>query len=775
MVAFGAVSSMKSILSKIFLVSLTSILLSGLLWLSLADYFKRKGQISGRTYRAGQQIQTHISKSSQIQMGLILYGTRSAAFFETGQIEQQHASEVGELLKAVDTLLDLTPREGRQAVIQLQQSIREYDRLFLQLATAYRKRGFKDFGLEGEWRQAIHEVELDLERSGNLKLQRSLLQLRRDEKDFLLRGESHYAASVFSRLQTLRADVLLSRGLDADSILQNLAEYEHAFKHYLEQQDAIGVGTGEGLQPRLNSCMSAVNQTLAEIVERARAAAEADRTRYAYWSFVIGFVAVGAGSAFSYGMARSISKPIKELKEATLRIGQGALATRVAVRTKDEVGALALGFNRMLDDLDKATVSIAVLTQAQAELRAAKEAAEAANRAKSEFLANMSHEFRTPMNGVIGMTDLVLGTDVTLEQREYLEAAKLSAELLSTVVNDVLDLARLETGRLELLPVEFPLRESLESTLRSLAVAAQQRGLELVCWIEPEVPAWGVADIGRIRRVLMNLVGNAIKFTQVGEVVVEVRVDQQTEHSIETVPTLQAGSDSKTCLLHFMIQDTGIGIDAERQQAMFEPFTQADGSSTRHHGGAGLGLTLSKRFVDLMGGQLWVESELGKGSTFHFTVPLKMVQSSEPEDETLTDIELRGLSVLVVDDNETNRRVLAAMLRQWEMTVTTQDSARKALDALDQCASSGTLPSLALLDARMPEVDGFGLAEEIKTRFGSIIPVVLLTSAQGGGDVARCMELGIQAYLSKPIRQSELHEAIARILTHQRALAGELA
>ena len=292
--------------------------------------------------------------------------------------------------------------------------------------------------------------------------------------------------------------------------------------------------------------------------------------------------------------------------------------------------------------------------------------------------------------------------------------------------------------------------------------------------IEPEVPAWGVADIGRIRRVLMNLVGNAIKFTHVGEVVVELRVDRQTGHSIEALSDLHACPDSKTCLLHFMIKDTGIGIDVETQQAMFEPFTQADGSSTRHHGGAGLGLTLSKRFVDLMGGEIWVESELGKGSTFHFTVPLGLVQNSELEDEPLPDVELHGLSVLVVDDNETNRRVQAAMLRQWEMDVTTYDSASAALDALDRKASSGTLPSLALLDARMPDVDGFGLAEEIKTRFGATIPVVLLTSAQGGGDMARCMELGIQAYLSKPIRQSELREAIARILTHQTALTSDL-
>ena len=749
---------MKSILSKIFLVSLTSILLSGLLWLSLAGYFKRKGQISGRTYRAGQQIQAHIAKAGQIQTGLFLSGTKSAAFFETNEIEKMHAAEVGELLKAVDTLLGLTPREQRQAVIDLQENVREYNQLFVDLTAAYKKQGFKDYGLEGEWRRAIHQVELHLERSSSPRLQRSLLQLRRDEKDFLLRGENAYVASVFSRLQTLRADVLSSRGLDADSILKNLVEYERAFRVYLGQQDAIGIGSKDGLQARLHGSMSKMNQTLADIVESARMAAEADRNQYAYLSFVIGFLAVAAGSGFSFAMTRSISRPIKELKDAALRIGQGELHTRVAVRTRDEVGALAGAFNRMLDDLDKATVSIAVLTQAQTELRAAKEAAEAANQAKSEFLANMSHEFRTPMNGVIGMTDLVLGTDLTLEQREYLEAAKLSAELLSTVVNDVLDLARLESGRLDLLSVEFPLRESLEGTLRTLAVAAQQRGLELICWIEPEVPSWGVADIGRIRRVLMNLVGNAIKFTSTGEVMVEVRVDRQPGHSIETLP--------RTCMLHFIIQDTGIGIEAERQQAIFEPFTQADGSSTRQHGGAGLGLTLSKRFVDLMGGRIWVESELGKGSTFHFTVPLAPVQNSDLEVEPLDDIELRGLSVLVVDDNETNRRVLVAMLRQWDMTVTSYDGARRTLDALDRCASSGTLPNLILLDSRMPEVDGFGLADEIKTRFGSSIPVVMLTSAQGGGDVARCMELGIQAYLCKPIRQSELRDAIARVVMH---------
>jgi CheY-like chemotaxis protein len=216
------------------------------------------------------------------------------------------------------------------------------------------------------------------------------------------------------------------------------------------------------------------------------------------------------------------------------------------------------------------------------------------------------------------------------------------------------------------------------------------------------------------------------------------------------------------CMLHFVIQDTGIGIEAERQQAIFEPFTQADGSSTRQHGGAGLGLTLSKRFVEVMGGRM-LESELGKGSTVHFTVPLTPVQNSDLDVEPLDDIELRGPSVLVVDDNETNRRVLVAMLRQWDMAVTSYDGARKTLDALERCAS-GPLPNLVLLDSRMPEMDGFGLAQEIKSRFGSSIPVVLLTSAQGGGDVARCMELGIQAYLSKPIRQSELREAISRVV-----------
>jgi two-component system, sensor histidine kinase and response regulator len=355
------------------------------------------------------------------------------------------------------------------------------------------------------------------------------------------------------------------------------------------------------------------------------------------------------------------------------------------------------------------------------------------------------------------------------------------AQRLGKLVESLLDFSRL--GRAELQKTHVDLNRLVAEVQEQFLLETQGHAIEWRVEPLPEV----LGDWNLLKQVFANFLSNAIKYTRtrpqatitVGcgtgnseEVVVFVRdngVGFNMKHASKLFGVFQRLHSVKE------FEGNGIGRQAERQQAMFEAFTQADGCSTRQQGGAGLGLTLSKNFVDQMGGEIWVESEPGKGSTFHFTVPLGLLQILEPEDEPLADIELRGLSVLVVDDNETNRRVLAAMLRQWEMTVTTQDSALKALDALDHCALSGTLPSLALLDARMPGVDGFGLAEEIKIRFGSSLPVVLLTSAQGGGDVARCMELGIQAYLSKPIRQSELHEAIARVLIQQGTLTGELA
>ncbi|MER2529541.1 MAG: ATP-binding protein, partial [Candidatus Competibacter denitrificans] len=484
------------------------------------------------------------------------------------------------------------------------------------------------------------------------------------------------------------------------------------------------------------------------VTEIAQAEVYAD-SRTAWWWLLAGTLIIGLVLAHvvSTLLKRRFLRPMQRLQAGVCQIGAGDLSHRIGLEPYNEIGQVAAAFDEMAARLQERDHQMAIQTAA---LRDAKEAAENANRTKSDFLAVMSHEIRTPLNGVLGMAELLLGTALNGQQRRFAGTILGSGRTLLAIINDILDFSKIEAGRLELEMVSFDLRELVEDTAALLAGRAHEKGLDLISDLPLELPQKVKGDPVRLRQLLVNLVGNAIKFTEQGEVVIRLRVTIRDEQAPR---------------LRFEIKDTGIGIPREAQAKIFDSFTQADSSTNRRYGGTGLGLAISRRLVELMGGEIGVESVPGAGSRFWFTVPLQhRVAGTRPSWLARQDL-LHGARVLIVDDNATNREILWHQVTAWGIGSDMADGGVAALALLRAAVARGAAFDLAILDLRMPGMDALELAQHIRADSGlAALKLLLLTS--GGFDLnpVEVTRVGIQAVLHKPVRQAELYKTLYRLL-----------
>jgi signal transduction histidine kinase/CheY-like chemotaxis protein/HPt (histidine-containing phosphotransfer) domain-containing protein len=476
------------------------------------------------------------------------------------------------------------------------------------------------------------------------------------------------------------------------------------------------------------------------------------------------FLCVVLGVAATVILTRKITSPIRSLVKVTGEVAEGNLDHGIQVRTHDELHELAASFDKMLHKLreyreqeadyqrgleEKVEERTRELEKSRKEALDLAHKAEEASRAKSQFLANMSHEIRTPMNGIIGMTELLLETGLGAKQRRFAETVSSSAESLLGIINNILDFSKIEAGKLELEALDFDLRRTVEDVCELLAEHAHAKGLEITPWIDDTVSTQVRGDPGRLRQILINLVGNAIKFTERGEVAVRVTLENRR---------------GDTSLLRFQVRDTGVGVPPAVRNRIFSAFQQADGSTTRKYGGTGLGLAIAKQLAEMMGGSVGLESEVGKGSVFWFTARLQE-QPREAQEAGRAQKDLAGLRVLIVDDNATNRELLHHRVTSWKMADSAAESGKQALEMLRAAHAAGQPYQLALLDMMMPEMNGMQLAEAIKSDPGiSPVRLVILTSMGFRGDAAEAKRVGIEGYLSKPVRQSELYNCIATLM-----------